>query len=93
MLYLLGLLNSRLFTYYDKLTNTNANITAKVLNNLPVRIVPDQFEIIDLVKQILEIKQDNPSADTTDLESEIDKLVYELYGLAEEEIKIVEGEN
>lgn len=93
LLYLLGLLNSRLFTYYDKLTNTNANITAKVLNNLPVRIVPNQFEIIDLVKHILEIKQDNPSADTTDLEFEIDNLVYKIYGLTEEEIAVIEQGN
>ena len=34
---------------------------------------------------------DNPQADTPAIESEIDKLVYELYGLTEEEIKIVEG--
>jgi hypothetical protein len=39
---------------------------------------------------LLSIKQ-NPSADTTDLENEIDQLVYGLYDLTEEEIKIVEG--
>ena len=31
-------------------------------------------------------------ADTTELEKEIDRLMYELYGLREEEIGIVEGE-
>jgi len=36
-------------------------------------------------------KKQNPDANTTALESEIDKLVYQLYGLTEEEIKIVEG--
>ncbi len=32
-----------------------------------------------------------PQADTSKLEAEIDQLVYQLYGLTEEEIKIVEG--
>ena len=31
-------------------------------------------------------------ADTTSLEAEIDRMVYDLYGLTEEERKIVEGE-
>jgi len=39
---------------------------------------------------ILTIKKANPQADTTALEAEIDQLVYELYGLTEEEIAIVE---
>ena len=38
----------------------------------------------------MEEKKYNPSADTSALESEIDRLVYLLYGLTEEEIKIVE---
>ena len=42
--------------------------------------------------KILLIKKSDPKADTTDLEKEIDQLVYQLYGLTKEEIKIVEGE-
>jgi adenine-specific DNA-methyltransferase len=34
----------------------------------------------------------NPQADTSPLEQEIDMLVYRLYGLTEDEIRIVEGE-
>ena len=48
-------------------------------------------QIEKLVSEILEIKNQNPAADTTALEKEIDRLVYELYGLTEEEIGIVEG--
>jgi hypothetical protein len=33
----------------------------------------------------------NPTADISLLETEIDRLVYDLYGLTEEEIAIVEG--
>ena len=35
-------------------------------------------------------KKQNPQADTMDLEKKIDGMVYELYGLSEEEIKIIE---
>jgi hypothetical protein len=41
--------------------------------------------------QLIYPKKSDPKADTTALEKEIDQLVYQLYGLTEEEIKIVEG--
>ena len=51
----------------------------------------DEFEWMELFeenkKKALELKSE---IDKTD--KEIDKMVYELYGLSEEEIKIVEGE-
>jgi Fe2+ transport system protein B len=50
-----------------------------------------QRPFITLVSQILSLKKSDPQADTSALEAEIDCLVYELYGLTEEEIKIVEG--
>ena len=46
---------------------------------------------IELYDKIATTKKQSPTADTTALESEIDQLVYELYGLTEEEIGIVEG--
>jgi len=50
------------------------------------------FEKIEnIVKQILNLKQTDNSADTTDLENEINKLVYKLYELTDEEIKIIEN--
>ena len=36
-------------------------------------------------------KKSDQEVDTSALEAEIDQQVYELYGLTEEEIKIVEG--
>ena len=47
-------------------------------------------QIEELVDQILDAKQADPEADTSSLENEIDKLVYELYDLTSEEIAIVE---
>jgi hypothetical protein len=52
-----------------------------------------QKPIITLVDQILSMKKKNPTANTISLEFEIDRLVYGLYGLTKEEIKIVEGKN
>jgi adenine-specific DNA-methyltransferase len=59
------------------------------LENLPIIKVTEKREkpFIELVNQILTIKQSDPNADTSQLEREIDLLVYELYGLTEEEIK------
>ena len=44
-----------------------------------------------MVSKIIDAKRANMSADTSALESTIDRLVYQLYGLTEEEIAIVEG--
>ena len=44
-----------------------------------------------LASKIIKFKNSNLNADTSALEREIDQLVYKLYGLTEEEIKVVEG--
>ena len=49
-------------------------------------------KIINNVNEILNIKNKNSNADISEIEGEIDKIVYWLYGLSEEEIKIIEGE-
>ena len=48
-------------------------------------------EIENKVDEILAAKAADPDADTSNLENEIDKLVYKLYNLTEDEIAIVEG--
>ena len=50
-----------------------------------------QTPIIELVNQILDAKHTSPDTDTSELEKEIDHLVYALYDLTPEEIAIVEG--
>jgi adenine-specific DNA-methyltransferase len=47
--------------------------------------------LCELVNQILTLKKSHPDTDTSKLEREIDLLVYELYGLTEEETKIIEN--
>ena len=36
------------------------------------------------------VKQDNPNAEIFELENQINKLIYKLYDLSEEEIEIIE---
>ncbi len=47
--------------------------------------------IVKLVKSLLAAKAADPATDTSALEREIDRIVYQLYRLTEEEIAIVEG--
>ena len=58
---------------------------------LPLIDLSLQQPIIDLVDEILTKKKLNPQADILDLENSIDRLIYNLYGLSEGDIKIVEG--
>ena len=96
--YLLGLLNSKLYYIWlynkGKRKGESLELYQKPLSEIPIKKATQsqQQQIVDLVDQILAIKRSNPNADTLALEREIDGLVYELYGLTEEEVKVVEGE-
>lgn len=48
-------------------------------------------ELINLVDEILKVKEQDKNANTQELENKINSLVYKLYNLTEEEIKIIEG--
>ena len=62
----------------------------------PLPIILAEKEEQDRIKKIVEViiaaKRNNPQADTSVEEKEIDKLVYQLYGLSEDEIKQIEKE-
>ena len=46
-------------------------------------------QIVKLVDEIIELKKD--SQDSSALEGEVDRIVYSLYGLSDEEIRVIEG--
>ncbi|MGQ2707267.1 class I SAM-dependent DNA methyltransferase [Campylobacter jejuni] len=48
-------------------------------------------ELINLVDEILKAKEQDKNANTQELENKINSLVYKLYNLTEEDIKIIEG--
>jgi len=80
---------------HDAMSNTN-NI---VLDHIVELFLPTQCgvcreplpeDISAVSKRISDEKKRSPTSDTTAFEREIDGLVYALYGLTPEEIKIVE---
>ncbi len=58
---------------------------------IPVVSLAEQQPIVELVERVLAAKREDPDADTSALEREIDALVYALYGVTDEEIAVVEG--
>ncbi|HEB8484392.1 TPA: Eco57I restriction-modification methylase domain-containing protein [Campylobacter jejuni] len=48
-------------------------------------------ELINLVDEILKVKEQDKNANTQELENKINSLVYKLYNLTDDEIKIIEG--
>ena len=98
--FLLCLLNSKLlfFVLYresNKFRGGYITCTKQYFENLPIKLINPsaQEKFVKLVDEILAAKKGDRNADTSELEKAIDDLVYQLYGLTEEEIKIVEGAN
>ena len=98
--FILAILNSSLINYcYSKLFfGWQITIPALDCIGIPDIRSSKQDEFIETVDRILSItKSDNYLTNTSkqakvkDCERQIDQMVYELYGLAKEEIKIVEG--
>ncbi len=93
--FILSIVNSKLldfyFKSYAKLMDYRFEYYPGPVGRLRIKKASNQNDFIKIVDKILEAKKADPAADTSALEEEIDRLVYELYGLTEEEIKIVEG--
>ncbi|NHA72761.1 class I SAM-dependent DNA methyltransferase [Helicobacter pylori] len=100
--YLLGMLHSKLITFAFKtfyagggLGESGYRYKKAFIERLPIpKITPQNQELADKItdctKQILALKEKDPKANTQQLEKEIDALVYQLYNLTDEEIKIIE---
>ncbi|WP_231179886.1 class I SAM-dependent DNA methyltransferase [Helicobacter pylori] len=100
--YLLGMLHSKLITFAFKtfyagggLGESGYRYKKAFIERLPIpKITPQNqklaHKITDDAKAILEAKEKDPKANTQKLEKEIDALVYQLYNLTDEEIKIIE---
>ncbi len=91
--FILAVLNSKAVNYYFKFFNQTNHVPIGELKKIPFpQATPEQQKpIIYLVDKILSAKKANPKADTSNLEAEIDYLVYDLYNLKEDEIAIIEG--
>lgn len=105
--YAFALLLSKLESYYFRKKFATESLQGSTSHTYPASVralvmkqisAAQQVPFIHLVDHILAITKDDDYLDNPEkqarvkaLEREIDKLVYELYGLTEEEIKVVEG--
>lgn len=94
---LMGIINSKIMLFYVKQKyasssyNGGINFTKDMINSLPIKQNKEKLtQITELSKEITRIKFDNICADTTELEMQIDTLMYSMYDLTEEEIAVVE---
>ncbi|WQW37941.1 class I SAM-dependent DNA methyltransferase [Helicobacter pylori] len=100
--YLLGMLHSKLITFAFKtfyagggLGESGYRYKKAFIERLPIPKITEKNQeladkITDCAEQILQAKAKDPKANTQKLEKEIDALVYQLYHLTDEEIKIIE---
>jgi len=94
-----AILNSKLCTYFfskflstDTLQGSYSSIYPEDLRQIPIKEDENLVPVIEnYVGKVIEARKQNPTADTTDLENQIDQLVYQLYELTDEEIKIIEA--
>ena len=99
---ILGILNSSLFWFFIKQSSQTLGSAIRLMPSylnyfsFPKIDSTNQNlsnEIIALVEQILESKAKDSATDTSELESQIDKLVYNLYNLTDKEIQIIKDNN
>lgn len=98
--YVLGVLNSRLISWWfvHKFGKMQRGIFPQFKANeladfpLPKDPAKHRDEIAKLAEKILLAKKKDPDAKTASFDQQIDRLVYDVYDLTPEEIKIVEGE-
>ena len=98
---MVGILNSRLVSFFLKecfgslAMDGGINFSPSNVSEIPIPDVSKSKgkcdDIVEMVNQIIITKSVDIASDTSDLENEIDQVVYSLYDLTADEIKIVEG--
>lgn len=96
--YILALLNSSLASWYYYWFVYNRAIRTMhfdeyYIGKLPVKKIPleEQKPFISLVNEILSLKSQNPDANTSSIEKEIEQMIYKIYELDEDEISLIEN--
>jgi hypothetical protein len=94
--YLLGILNSHLIHTWlynrGKRKGEMLELFPTALQQIPIIFSKNLDFISKIVEQILVKKETNSDVDTSALERQIDNLVYRLYDLTYDEVKVVEPE-
>jgi len=97
---ILGILNSKLISYWfaHKFGKLQRGIFPQFkVNELATFPIPKNFgnykqPLIKLVDEILKKKKKDVKADVSEIEQQIDNLVYQLYELTYDEVKIIDPE-
>ena len=96
--FILALLSSRLMSWFFRHEKNEFDalfpkIRLEEFKKLPIKEASQEKQkpLIELVEKILAAKKADANHDTKDLERQIDELVYQLYDLTADEIRIVEG--
>ncbi|MFN4000199.1 Eco57I restriction-modification methylase domain-containing protein [Algoriphagus sp.] len=95
---IVAFLNSKLINYYyKKMFSMGAEFTITVtkenLSVIPIKNIDSSYKVKleTIVKEITTLKKNKPTASISELENQIDQLIYQLYDLTEAEIKIIES--
>ena len=104
--YCLAFVNSKVLNFYFKqLLSSSLHVYPEAIRNLPIKVIPEseQQTLIDLVDKMLTLKNELSDAggiqtdrtsqlenEIIEVDDEINKNVYNLFGITNEEIKIIE---
>ena len=95
--YLTALLNSKLIEFWlrnkGSLQGNNFQLDKVPLLDIPIK-TPSKYEesiIINMVDPILNANMKNQNFNTSEIESEINMMIFKIYNLNDDEIKIIEG--
>jgi len=90
--YLCGLLNSKLINFWYCNKYNMPTIGIYEIHSVPIKLAANQIPIINLVEKIIIEKKITQNTNTNLFQSEIDKLVYKLYDLTYDEVKLIDSE-
>ena len=95
---LIGILNSQVAAWYIRQTSTSMrggwySYEAKYIKSLPIPKLGDKeaIQLENYVDQIMRSREQNSNSDISLTRNKINQLVYELYGLTEEEIRLIDA--
>ena len=88
--YLCGLLNSKVINFWYCKKYLMPTIGGYELHSIPIKTVADYTPFITLINEAILLAQQNNYKVLNLKMSEIDKVVYSIYGLTDAEIKIIE---
>lgn len=92
---IMGLLNSKLFDWIFRKTSTNNHVMGYEIKQLPILSSVKEYSkthFSPVIEEILATKRKNFDNDISHLEFQLNNIIYKLYKLTFEEVKIIDPE-